>query len=116
MLKQGSNAVDEVFLMNLAKRMPQFLTATIANITKALLLQKEYFKDHGIWKVLEQEIFKRRNNFNNEQLAQIIYAFGVTGNGRKDFYEGMEEVITDSPIFIETEFLEKMLMGYSEID
>ena len=28
----------------------------------------------------------------------------------------MEEVITDSPIFIETDFLEKILIGYTEID
>ena len=83
MLKQGEHAVDEVFLTNLAQRMPQFLTATIVNIAKTLLLQKDYFKDHGIWKVLEAEIFKRRNNFNNEQLAQVMYAFGVTGNGQK---------------------------------
>ena len=30
------------------------------------VFEKEYFKDHGIWRVLEQEIYKRRNNFNNE--------------------------------------------------
>jgi len=66
MLKQGDHAVDEVFLANLAKRMPQFLTATLVNITKTLLIQKEYFKDHPVWTVLESELFKRRNNLTNE--------------------------------------------------
>jgi len=45
-----------------------------------------------------------------------MHAFGVTGNGQKEFYAEMEEVITDSPIPIETEFLEKIIMGYAEID
>jgi restriction endonuclease len=66
MLKSGNQAVDEVFLLNVAERIPHFLTATIVNITKTLLLQRDYFKDHGIWKPLEAEIFKRRNNLNNE--------------------------------------------------
>jgi len=29
------------------------------------LLRKDYFKDHPIWSVLEEEFFKRRNNLNN---------------------------------------------------
>ena len=95
--------------MNVAERIPNFLTATIVNITKTLLLQRDYFKDHGIWKPLEAEIFKRRNNLNNEQLAQVMYAFGVTGNGQKEFFYEMEEVITDSPIPIETDNVWKIL-------
>lgn len=96
--------------------MPQFLTATLVNITKTLLLQKDYFKDHGIWHGLEAELFKRRKALNNEQLAQVMHSFGVTGNGQKEFYQEMEEVITDSPIPIETEHLEKILAGYTEVD
>ena len=33
MLKSGNQAVDEVFLMNVAERIPHFLTATLVNIT-----------------------------------------------------------------------------------
>ena len=86
MLKTKDKPVDEVFLMNVAQRVPHFLTATLVNLTKALLLQKEYFRNHAIWSVLEGELFKRRNNLNNEQLADIVYAFGISGNGQKDFY------------------------------
>ena len=64
MLKQGD--IDEVFLKNVAERIPQFLTATIVNLTKALLIQKDYFRDHPIWTLLEGELFKRRKNLNNE--------------------------------------------------
>ena len=32
-LEGGKNNVDEVFLLNLAQRVPQFLTATLVNIT-----------------------------------------------------------------------------------
>lgn len=42
-----------------------------------------------------------------------MYAFGITGNGQKDFYKEMEEVITDSPIAIESEHMIKILQGYS---
>ena len=45
-----------------------------------------------------------------------MYSFGVTGNGQKEFYAEMEEIITDSPIAIETEHLIKIVQGYSEID
>ena len=39
MLKESNQKViDEVFLSNLMERMPQFLTATLVNITKSLLL------------------------------------------------------------------------------
>jgi len=34
----GRNSIDEVFLLNLASRIPQFLTATLVNITETLLL------------------------------------------------------------------------------
>lgn len=74
------------------------MTATLVNIVKTLLIQKDYFKDHSIWKILEQELHKRKNNLNNEQLATVIHGFGITGNGSKDFYSDMEEVIIDSPI------------------
>lgn len=86
------------------------------NITKTLLLQKDYFKDHPIWKPLEKELFRRRNNLNNEQLASIVFAFGVSGNGSKQFFYEIEETIIDSPIPIESEHLEKILLGFSEID
>lgn len=116
MLKNTGNAVDEVFLANIIQRIPHFLTTTLVNVTKTLLLQKDYFKDHFIWKPLERELFKRRNNLNNEQLATVIHAFGVSGNGSKQFFYDMEETIMDSPIGIETEHLEKILIGYSQID
>ena len=116
MLTIGNCAVDEVFLANVITRMPQFLTATLVNITKTLTIQKDYFKDHIVWRALEKELFKRRNNLNNEQLAAIIHAFGMTGNGTKEFYYEMEETIIDSPIPIETERLELILKGYSQID
>lgn len=38
-----------------------------------------------------------------------MYAFGVSGNGQKEFYNEMEEVIVDSPIPIETANLWKIL-------
>ena len=34
----GRNSIDEVFLLNFASRIPQFLTATLVNITETLLL------------------------------------------------------------------------------
>ncbi len=46
----------------------------------------------------------------------MIFAFGVTGNGGKQFFQEMEEIVTDSPIPIETQFLQKILSGYAEID
>jgi hypothetical protein len=46
--------------------MPLFLTPTLVNITKTLMLQKDFFKDHIIWRALEKELFRRRNNLNNE--------------------------------------------------
>jgi len=53
---------------------------------------------------------------NNEQLAAVVHAFGITGNGSKEFYYDLEETIIDSPIPIESEHLEKILQGYSQID
>ena len=38
MLKQGQDAVDEVFLKNIAERIPVFLTASLVHITKTLTL------------------------------------------------------------------------------
>ena len=70
MIKQGGeNSIDEVFLLNLGQRVPQFLTATLVNLTQVLLLKKDYFRGHPIWKPLEVELHRRRNNLNNEQLA-----------------------------------------------
>jgi hypothetical protein len=105
-----------VFLKNVQDRIPQFLTETLVRITKNLLIQKDHFKDHPIWNTLELELFKRRNNLNNEQLANVLHSFGVTGNGRQAFFDEMEEVVTDSPVHIETEHLTKILKGYSEVD
>lgn len=116
MLKNQYKPVDEVFLKNIAERIPHFLTVTLVNVTKTLLIQKDYFRDHPIWSSLEAELFKRRNNLDNQQLAQVLHAFGVTGNGQKAFYQEMEEVVTDSPIPIETEYLIKILQGYSQVD
>lgn len=66
MLTVGNNAVDEVFLSNVIQRIPQFLTTTLVNITKTLTLQKDYFKDHAIWKPLEKELYRRKNNLTND--------------------------------------------------
>lgn len=38
MLKTNGKAVDEVFLDNIIQRIPQFLTATLVNITKTLMI------------------------------------------------------------------------------
>ena len=39
MIKEGgSNSVDEVFLLHLGQRVPQFLTATLVNLTQVLML------------------------------------------------------------------------------
>ena len=116
MLKNPGQQVDEIFLKNICERVPQFLTVTLVNLTKTLLLQKDYFCNHPIWSVLEQELYKRKNNLNNEQLASVLYSFGITGNGRTEFYQDMEEIVTDSPIPLETEYLSKILMGYCEVD
>ena len=88
----------------------------MVNVTKTLTIQKDYFKDHPIWKPLEKELLKKRNNLSNEQLAAVIYAFGVTGNGSKEFFAEFEETIIDSPIPIESEHLEKIVAGYAQID
>ena len=45
-----------------------------------------------------------------------MYTFGITGNGQKEFYKGMEEIVTDSPFPIESEFLLKIVNGYSQVD
>ena len=92
------------------------MTATLVNLSSTLLVQKDYFRDHPIWSVLEAEIFKRRKNLNNEQLARVLYSFGISGNGSKEFYGEMEEVVTESQIAIETEFLHKILAGYAQVD
>lgn len=46
----------------------------------------------------------------------MIYAFGITGNGSKEFYYDLEETVIESPIPIETPHLEKILAAYSQID
>jgi hypothetical protein len=43
----------------------------------------------------------------------VLHGFGITGNGSKEFYSDFEEVVIDSPIAIETEYLEKILAGYA---
>ena len=52
----------------------------------------------------------------NDQLADVIHAYGITGSGSRLFYQEMEEVVVDSPIDIETENIVKILKGYAEID
>ena len=117
MIKQGgTNAIDEVFLLNLGQRVPHFLTATLVNLTQVLLLQKDYFRGHPIWKPLEVELHRRKNNLNNEQLAKVIHAFGVTGNATKFLFSELEETVVDSPIGIESEHLLKVLSGYALAD
>ena len=69
-----------------------------------------------IWRVLEKELFNRRNNLNNEQLAQVLYAYGITGNGSKEFFYHLEETVIDSPVPIETPHLEKIIAAYTEVD
>ena len=117
MIKQGgTNAIDEVFLLHLGQRVPQFLTATLVNLTQVLLLQKDYFRGHPIWKPLEVELHRRRNNLNNEQLAKVVHAFGVTGNASRFLFCELETTIVDSPIAIETEHLLKILSGFAVAD
>ncbi len=53
MLKTNK-AIDEVFISNLEQRLPDFLTATLVNIVKAMLLQKDYFREHKLWSLLEE--------------------------------------------------------------
>lgn len=117
MIKQGGeNTIDEVFLLHLGQRVPQFLTATLVNLTQVLMLQKDYFRGHPIWKPLEVELHRRRNNLNNESLAKVIYAFGSTGNATRFLFSELEETVIDSPIGYETENLLKILSGYSLAD
>ena len=112
----GTNAIDEVFLLNLAQRVPHFLTETLVNLTQALLLQKDYFRGHPIWKPLEAELHRRRNNLDNRQLANVVYAFGATGNATRFLFDDLEETIMDSPIPIENEHTLKILSAYSLVD
>lgn len=49
-------------------------------------------------------------------MAAVVHSFGITGNGSKQFYSDLEEVIIDTPIPIETDNLLKILAGYSQID
>lgn len=112
----GTNAIDEVFLLNLAQRVPHFLTETLVNLTQVLLLQKDYFRGHPIWKPLEVELQRRKNNLDNQQLADAIYAFGVTGNATRFLFDDLEETIIESPIPIESEHMLKILSAYSLVD
>lgn len=52
----------------------------------------------------------------NRQLTQVIYAFGVTGNATRFFFDELEETVIESPIPIEKENLLKILSGYSLVD
>ena len=61
-----NQSVDEVFMGNVMQRIPQFLTTTLVQLVKTMMIQKDYFKDHPIWKPLERELFKKRNTLNNE--------------------------------------------------
>lgn len=79
------------------------------SITKTLLLQKDYFRGHPIWKPLELELHKRRNHLTNEQLADVMQSFGLTGNATKFFFYELEETIMDSPVTIEENNLLKIL-------
>jgi|LauGreDrversion4_2_1035121.scaffolds.fasta_scaffold152902_2 hypothetical protein len=81
-----------------------------------MLLQKDYFKGHPLWKPLELELHKRRNKLDNQQLAQVVHSFGVTGNATKFFFNDLEETIIDSPIPIETPLLAKIMQGYSVVN
>ena len=92
------------------------MTATLVNLTQVLMLQKDYFRGHLIWKPLEVELHRRRNNLNNEQLAKVVYAFGATGNATRFLFNELEETIIDSPIAIESDNLLKVLSGYSLAD
>jgi hypothetical protein len=74
-----------------------------------MLLQKDYFKGHPLWKPLELELHKRRNKLDNQQLAQVVHSFGVTGNATKFFFNDLEETIIDSPIPIESPLLAKIM-------
>ena len=65
---------------------------------------------------MEVELHRRRNNLDNEQLAKVIYAFGITGNATRFLFSELEETIIDSPIGIESENLLKILTGYSVAD
>ena len=79
-------------------------------------MQKDYFRGHPIWKPLELELHKRRNNLTNDQLSTIIQTFGLTGNATQFFFYELEETIMDSPITIEETNLLKILQGYSLAD
>lgn len=52
----------------------------------------------------------------NEMLAKVVHAFGVTGNATRFLFSELEETIIDSPIGIESEHLLKILSGYSVAD
>jgi hypothetical protein len=49
-------------------------------------------------------------------LAKVVHALGATGNATQFFFEDLEETIMDSPIPIETEYMTKILQGYSLVD
>jgi len=80
------------------------------------MLNKDYFRGHPIWKPLELELHRRRNNLNNQQLSQVIHAFGATGNATKFFFDELESTVIESPIPIETHYLQKILAGYALVD
>lgn len=111
-----NNTIDQEFLNHIEDRIPIFLTATLVNITKTLLSQKDLFREHKIWKKLEIQFLQRRRFLDNDQLATVLSAFGLSGSGSNLFYRDMEEMVTDSPIPIENDNLVKILNGYAEID
>ncbi len=62
------------------------------------------------------ELHRRKNNLDNRQLANVVYAFGVTGNATRFLFDDLEETIIDSPIPIENEHMLKILSAYSLVD
>jgi len=46
----------------------------------------------------------------------VTYNFAISANGSYDLFDEIEECVIDSSINIETEYLEKILAGFSLID
>lgn len=109
-----SEGLNEEFIGNLIARLPHFMTDSIIQITKVAGTHKDLLKGNELWNHLELELLRRSSFINNQDLADILFAFASTGTGSEKFFNHFEEVIIDSPIPIETTHLFKMMKSFSQ--
>ena len=111
---KSEGKVDEEFMQNLISRLPYFMTDTIIQITKVAGNNSKILKNSELWDNLELELIKRSDKINNQDLADILYAFACSGKGSEKLFTQFEEVVIDSPIPIETNYLFKIMKSFTQ--